>query len=102
MFDPLDNLRRSIDSVDEGDTKTGLEMVTHQFATALNELGLEQFSPDQQPFDPNFHEALSVIPVTEKEQDGIVLEVFSAGYRVGSRLLKPARVVIGKFEDVDG
>ncbi len=102
MFDPLDNLRRSIDSVEEGDTKTGLEMVTHQFATALNELGLEQFSPDNQPFDPNFHEALSVLPVTEEGQDGRVLEVFSAGYRVGSRLLKPARVVIGKFEETDG
>ena len=102
MFDPLDNLRRSIDSVEAGDTKTGLEMVTHQFTAALNELGLEQFSPDDQPFDPNFHEALSVLPVTNEEQDGRVLEVFSAGYRVGSRLLKPARVVIGKYEDADG
>jgi len=102
MFDPLDNLRRSIDSAEDGDTKTGLEMVAHQFMTALNELGLEQFSPDGQAFDPNFHEALSVIPVAEEAGDGMVLEVFSAGYRVGSRLLKPARVIIGKFEETDG
>ena len=102
MFDPLDNLKRSIDSVGEGDTKTGLEMVAQQFMTALNELGLEQFSPDGQIFDPNFHEALSVVPVTDAKQDEMVLEVFSAGYRVGSRLLKPARVVIAKFEEADG
>ena len=102
MFDPLDNLQRSIDSVGEGDTKTGLEMVAQQFMSALNELGLEQFSPNGQPFDPNFHEALSVIPVAEQAQDEMVLEVFSAGYRVGSRLIKPARVVIAKFEDTDG
>ncbi len=102
MFDPLDSLKRSIDSAEEGDNKTGLEMVAQQFMSALNELGLESVSPEGLPFDPNFHEALSVIPVGSAEQDGMVLEVFSAGYRVGSRLLKPARVVIGKFEDVDG
>ena len=102
MFDPLDSLKRSIDAADDEDTKAGLQMVAHQFMTALNELGLESVSPDGMPFDPNFHEALSVVPVTTAEQDGLVLEVFSAGYRVGSRLLKPARVVIGKFEEVDG
>ena len=102
MFDPLDSLKRSIDAVGEGDTKTGLEMVAQQFMSALNDLGLEQFSPDGQAFDPNFHEALSVVPVTDPAQDERVLEVFSAGYRVGSRLLKPARVVIAKFEDADG
>ena len=102
MFDPLDNLQRSIVSVGEGDTKTGLEMVAQQFMSALNELGLEQFSPNGETFDPNFHEALSVVPVSDPAQDEVILEVFSAGYRVGSRLLKPARVVIAKFEDADG
>ena len=102
MFDPLDNLQRSIVSVGEGDTKTGLEMVAQQFMSALNDLGLEQFSPNGETFDPNFHEALSVVPVSDPAQDEVILEVFSAGYRVGSRLLKPARVVIAKFEDADG
>ena len=102
MFDPLDSLKRSIDAVGEGDTRTGLEMVAQQFMSALNELGLEQFSPDGQAFDPNFHEALSVVPVADPSQDEMILEVFSAGYRVGSRLLKPARVVIAKHEDTDG
>jgi molecular chaperone GrpE len=102
MFDPMDSLKRCIDSAEDGDTKTGLEMVAHQFMLALNELGLESVSPDGMPFDPNFHEALSVMPVTSPEQDGLVLEVFSVGYRVGSRLLKPARVIIGKLEEADG
>jgi len=98
MFDPLDNLNRSIESVEDGDTKAGLEMVVTQFMTALKELGLEMLTPHGQQFDPNQHEALSVVPVEDAEQDGAVIEVFSAGYRVGSRLLKPARVVIGRHE----
>ena len=101
MFDPVDNLTRSIDSVSDPDTKEGLKMVAHQFMTALSELGLEVLNPDGAPFDPNEHEALSVVPVTDPTQSDVVIEVFSAGYRVGSRLLKPARVVIGRFEETD-
>jgi molecular chaperone GrpE len=101
MFDPLDNLNRSIETVEEGDTRAGLKMVQHQFMTALGELGLELVNPQGQPFDPNLHEALSVVPVDQADQDGMVIEVFSAGYRVGSKLLKPAGVVIGKHEDAE-
>jgi molecular chaperone GrpE len=101
MFDPLDNLNRSIETVDDGDTKEGLKMVVNQFMTALSELGLEVLSPEGRAFDPNFHEAISVVPVPDEAQDDMVIDVFSAGYRVGSRLLKPARVVIGKFQGAD-
>jgi molecular chaperone GrpE len=101
MFDPLDNLNRCVDSMGDGDAKEGLKMVIQQFMGALSELGLEVLSPEGQMFDPNFHEALTVVPVDNAEQDGSIIEVFSAGYRVGSRLLKPARVVIGKHEAAD-
>ena len=98
MFDPLDNLNRSIETVSEPETKEGLRMVVHQFMVALEELGLEMLNPEGATFDPNVHEALSVVPVSSQDEDNMIVEVFSAGYRVGSRLLKPARVVIGKFE----
>jgi molecular chaperone GrpE len=101
MFEPLNNLQRSLEVVKDPDGRKGLEMVIHQFMEAFRELGLEMFSPDGMPFDPNFHEALSVIPVDDPAQDGMVINVFTAGYRVGSRLLQPARVVIGKHEAAD-
>ena len=101
MFEPLDNLKRSLDAIDDGDAKDGLKMVVSQFMSALEELGLEMLHPEGSPFDPNLHEALSVVPVADEAQDGVVIEVFSAGYRVGSRLLKPARVVIGKHEGAE-
>jgi molecular chaperone GrpE len=101
MFEPLNNLQRSLEVVKDPDGRKGLEMVIHQFMEAFRELGLEMFSPDGMPFDPKFHEALSVVPVEDPDQDGMVINVFSVGYRVGSRLLQPARVVIGKHEAVD-
>jgi len=101
MFDPLDNLNRSMDAIDDGDAKDGLKMVVSQFMSALEELGLELLNPAGQPFDPNLHEALSVVPVADAAQDGMIIEVFSTGYRVGSRLLKPARVIIGRHEGAE-
>ena len=101
MFDPLDNLNRSMDAIEDGDAKEGLKMVVSQFMSALEELGLEVLNPVGMPFDPNLHEALSVVPVAEQDQDGAIIEVFSAGYRVGSRLLKPARVIIGRHEGAE-
>ena len=62
---------------------------------------MEVLNPVGAAFDPNLHEALSVAPVTDSTQDGMVIEVFSAGYRVGSRLLKPARVIIGRHEGAE-
>ena len=73
MFDPLDNLKRSMDAIEDGDAKEGLKMVVSQFMGALEELGLEVLSPVGMPFDPNLHEALSVVPVAEAEQDGMVM-----------------------------
>ena len=60
MFEPLNNLQRSLEVVKDPDGRKGLEVVIHQFMEAFRDLGLEMFSPDGMPFDPNFHEALIV------------------------------------------
>ena len=49
MFDPLDNLKRSMDAIEDGDAKEGLKMVVSQFMGALEELGLEVLSPVGMP-----------------------------------------------------
>ncbi len=107
LFDPLDNLKRSIDALNSEsaaneDTRTGFTLVANQFMEAFRGLGLEEVAGKGSKFDPNLHEAISVLPVTDPELDEQVMEVFSAGYRVGSRLLKPARVVIGRIEEAAG
>ena len=101
LFEPLDNLHRSIAALeaDEGaskETLVGFTLVANQFSQAFVDLGLEQVPGLGHAFDPNLHEAISVLPVTDPAQDGQILQVFSAGYRVGSRLLRPSRVIIGK------
>jgi len=106
FFDPVTNLRRSIQVADgEGPTEElveGLRMVHQQFMEALARLGLEEVPGEGAPFDPNLHEAIAVKPVTDPDLDGRVLEVHKAGYAVKGRVLQAAHVVIGKLREPVG
>lgn len=106
LFDPVENLRRSIQAARGGatneDTVSGLEIVRNQFMDAFTKLGLEEVPGQGARFDPNLHEALTLIPVTDPSLDQVVMEVFSAGFRIGSRLIAPAKVIVGNYQEPAG
>ncbi|MEE2749993.1 MAG: nucleotide exchange factor GrpE [Myxococcota bacterium] len=106
LFEPLQNLRRSVGAFGGADVDphlvNGLDMVVREFMSAFEGLGLEEVPGVGSRFDPELHEALTVMPVADPELDGKIVEVFSAGYRIGKSLLAPAKVVIGKFEEPVG
>jgi len=97
LFEPVENLHRSIESVKGHSVEVGLRMVYQQFLDALKALGLEEVPGVGSKFDPNVHEAIATAPVGEAARDNTIVSVFSTGYRIGSRLVRPARVVIGSF-----
>lgn len=103
LFEPMENLRRSIDAMKkEGvgdDALSGLEMVWRDFLAGFHDLGLEEVGQEGDVFDPDLHEALTTTPVEDPAMDGKVASVFSKGYRVGARLIRPARVVIGQHHE---
>jgi molecular chaperone GrpE len=107
LFEPLENLRRSIQAISDDETisaeaKEGLGHVGKQFMAAFSALGLVETGEVGSRFDPNLHEAIGVIPVADAAQDEAIMEVFSKGYRIGSRLLQPAKVLIGRHEESTG
>ena len=106
LFDPVQNLKRSIDAASKGasmeDTVAGLKLVQKAFMDAFAKLGLEEVPGEGARFDPNLHEALTTVPVTDPAMDEVVIEVFSAGFRIGSRLIAPARVVVGRLVEAAG
>lgn len=99
LFEPVENLHRSLDAAKNMPEEFvhGLRMVHQEFMDALKRLGLEEVPTTGRTFDPSLHEAIATMPVTEKSQDNVVVSVFSAGYRIGNRLIRPARVVIGTY-----
>ena len=100
LFSPVENLRRSIDAAHkaeiDGAVLEGLEMVHRSFMEGFEKLGLTEVATKGAAFDPLYHEALSVIPVPTPAQDGLILDAFAQGYRIGSRLIRPAKVVVAQ------
>ena len=101
LFEPLENLRRSKEAMErtgvDSSHTTGLDMVIRQIASAFENLGMEEVPGKGAKFDPNLHEALTAMPVQDPALDGVVVEVYESGYRLGSRLIRPARVIIGAY-----
>ena len=99
---PLDNLERSIAACREaGEAETlvqGVELVRKQFLDALAALGLERYEPTGKQFDPVWHEAMAVMPTLDPAQDDVVAAVHEAGYRYGTQVVRPARVVVSKVK----
>ena len=61
--------------------------------SALARAGIEPYSPQGEPFDPQHHEAVAQQPV-EGAEPGTVVEVYQRGYRLGEAVIRPARVVV--------
>ncbi|MCY3623248.1 MAG: nucleotide exchange factor GrpE [Gammaproteobacteria bacterium] len=73
----------------------GMELSLKLLMEAMQRQGIEVVDPIGAPFDPNLHEAMSMIENPEAEP-GSVIEVFQKGYTVNGRLARPARVIIAK------
>ena len=93
----LDDLERALEAAErheEAQLVEGVKLVEKSLRAALVKEGLEEIDTDG-PFDPNVHEALLAQP-GEGAEPGSVLEVVQRGYRVGDRVVRPARVIVAE------
>ena len=102
FVDVLDNLDRAIDSIennfDSDSVLQGIILLRSRLVSLLRQEGLEKIFVGGQPFDPVHSEAAAIEPVDEEAQDNIVLSELQRGYMLKGALLRPARVVVGRFE----
>jgi molecular chaperone GrpE len=90
----LDDLERALVAADEHEEaklEEGVRLVHRSLAAALSKEGLEEIATEG-AFDPHVHEALLSQP--SEADEGTVIEVLQKGYRLGDRVLRPARVVV--------
>ncbi len=91
-----DSLEMGIQAAEQADVETllaGKEATLKLLATTLERFGIEELDPEGEPFDPEFHEAMTMLPSDELEP-GSVLSVIQKGYSLNGRLLRPAMVVV--------
>ena len=95
----LDNLNLAVAASDQDPSvehlRDGVIGVARSFEQALTSVGVEPVPAVGVEFDPELHEAVDMVPV-DAESDGKVTKEYSRGYRFGDRLLRPARVQVGK------
>lgn len=93
----LDNLDRSIAAGGDDAVVEGVRLVRAQLVGVLKGYGLERYDVLGEPFDPRVHDAMSVTDVRSPALDGVVIDQWEPGYRIGDRQLRPARVVVGRY-----
>lgn len=106
LLDTLDNLKRAVAAAEKSDSKNpdfialldGVRATANMFEAKMQSLGLCAVPSTGEDFDPEVHEAVEIVPVA-KGKDNQVIEEFQTGYRFGSRLLRPARVRVGRTNE---
>lgn len=101
-----DSLEKAVESTEategEGEKvasiREGMEMTLNLFLSSLKKFNVEQLNPVGEPFDPQQHEAMSMVPSPDAEPNSIVA-VVQKGYLLNGRVVRPAMVVVAKAED---
>ncbi|MEM7347659.1 MAG: nucleotide exchange factor GrpE [Chloroflexota bacterium] len=96
MLPVIDNLSRALQSsqADYDSLQRGVDLTYREMLRGLKEEGLTQVETIGSPFDPYFHEALATTP--SEAESGIIVEEVSAGYKLGEKLLRPAKVIVSE------
>jgi molecular chaperone GrpE len=106
LLDVFDNLRRAVAAAEksggrESDFEAlleGVKATADLFETKLRALGLETVPTAGVEFDPQVHDAVEMVAVAP-EEDHLVVAELQPGYKFGERLLRPARVRVGRSSD---
>lgn len=77
--------------------REGMQLVFNKLKHTLNQKGLKSFESIGEPFDVEKHEAVTEIPAPSKKQEGKVLDELQKGYLLNDKLIRHAKVVIGKI-----
>jgi molecular chaperone GrpE len=73
----------------------GMQLTMNMFNSALEKLGVEEINPENEPFDPERHQAMTM-QETDEVDANTVLTVMQKGYMLNERLVRPAMVVVSK------
>jgi molecular chaperone GrpE len=94
----MDDLNRALDASQDAPRDAildGIRGIASSFQSALANAGVEPIVSVGEEFDPELHEAVDT-EETDSDMDGKVIEEYSRGFRMGDRLLRPARVKVGR------
>ena len=97
VLDDFDRAVREIDKSDDTELFKGVTLIQNKFRDTLMNKGLEEIEVNSgDPFDADIHEAVTQIPAPDKGLQGKVVDIIDKGYRLGDRIIRHPKVVVGK------
>ncbi|MGM0536792.1 MAG: nucleotide exchange factor GrpE [Pseudomonadota bacterium] len=94
----VDSLEKALETMQDGASEAhreGVSMTLKMQHDVLAKFGVEVVEPHGEPFDPQYHEAMTMVPNAELEPN-TVMEVMQKGYLLNGRLVRPAMVVVSQ------
>jgi len=100
MLTTVDNLERALQSIDKDDESKkavieGIELTLQGLIASLDKFGVKAVDPQDQPFNPDLHQAMSMQEVPDVAPN-TVIAVMQKGYELNGRLIRPAMVMVSK------
>ncbi len=100
LLDVVDNLERAlaidVQSDDAKALKEGVEMVYNRFVSVFEKENIKVINPLNEEFDPNFHQAVSMMAAQEGQTSNTVINVLQKGYLLEDRVIRPAMVIVAE------
>ena len=91
--------KESWDKVDEN-WRRGVEYIFTQMNTIFEEYGVKAIGEAGETFDPNIYQSIDMVETDKKEQDHTIANVIQKGYKLGERVIRPARVNVYEYKEV--
>ena len=77
----------------------GVEYIYSQFLAIFEEYGVKPVGEEGEVFDPNIHQSVETVETDKKELDHKVASVIQKGYKLGERVMRPARVNVYEYKE---
>ena len=96
----LDDFERALANMSKNENAaeimTGVELIYNKFVGILKQNGLQKIETEGAAFDTDYHEAIAIIPAPSEELKGKVLDCVQAGYTLNDKVIRHAKVAVGK------
>lgn len=89
-------IKASETSGDSGAMKEGIILIYNKLKKYLAQNGVKEFDPNDDTFDTEKHEAISVVPVPDESKKGKILDTVEKGYMINDKVLRHAKVVVAQ------
>lgn len=96
----MDDFERGLKAAENTDDNSaireGMSLIYNKLKKYLAQNGVKEFDPEDNVFDTEKHEAISVVPVPDESMKGKILDTIEKGYTINDKVLRHAKVVVGQ------